>query len=308
METCVLPQSLQVTTTNEQGTELGSRGLTIQHQDNASTTDTTNVDSRKSSSASLSDLIPAAAAALRTRQELQRNQQQTNINYRGSSSHPTTTTTPQDSTLYHHQQQSTTNSTPFARALTKVKLQVQTKRLKERYLSHEWIRLALGLPVDLSRINLHHCYYSREQADNVGKRHKSTQPDEKTDTMPPASAPAPAPVLSSTSSPPSPAPSNTTISSTLLSDNDNKDQQQSKELQIQHDDDSKSTTLPKPIVSRSISATTTPPASPSSSRTGEIATWYEWKFDRSKFSVEEVEGKVDRLRTTKLRDKLASPP
>ncbi|CAO3700958.1 unnamed protein product [Rhizopus stolonifer] len=66
---------------------------------------------------SLADLIPIASAALKSKQNIQ-------------------------------QQES-----PLARALTKVKLGVQTRRLKERYLSNEWIRLALNAPVDESVIN-----------------------------------------------------------------------------------------------------------------------------------------------------------
>ncbi|GAN01959.1 hypothetical protein MAM1_0014d01396 [Mucor ambiguus] len=72
---------------------------------------------------SLADLIPVASAALRAkhRQSMMAAQ-------------PT-----QDSAL--------------ARALTKVKIGVQTHRLKERYLLNEWIRLALAAPVDESTIN-----------------------------------------------------------------------------------------------------------------------------------------------------------
>ncbi|KAL9545555.1 hypothetical protein MBANPS3_007090 [Mucor bainieri] len=72
---------------------------------------------------SLADLIPVASAALRAkhRQSMMAAQ-------------PT-----QDSAL--------------ARALTKVKIGVQTHRFKERYLLNEWIRLALAAPVDESTIN-----------------------------------------------------------------------------------------------------------------------------------------------------------
>jgi hypothetical protein len=66
---------------------------------------------------SLADLIPVASAALRAK----------------------STTSTQDS--------------PLARALTKVKIGVQTHRLKERYLRNEWIRLALASPVDETTIN-----------------------------------------------------------------------------------------------------------------------------------------------------------
>jgi hypothetical protein len=52
----------------------------------------------------------------------------------------------------------------LSRALTRVKTQMKTKRLKSIYLGKEWIRLALGLPVDESNIN---CWrkplYLREQ-------------------------------------------------------------------------------------------------------------------------------------------------
>jgi hypothetical protein len=66
---------------------------------------------------SLADLIPVASAALRAR----------------------STTSTQDS--------------PLARALTKVKIGVQTHRLKERILRNEWIRLALATPVDEATVN-----------------------------------------------------------------------------------------------------------------------------------------------------------
>lgn len=46
-----------------------------------------------------------------------------------------------------------TQDSPLARALTKVKIGVQTHRLKERYLKNEWIRLALAAPVDETTIN-----------------------------------------------------------------------------------------------------------------------------------------------------------
>lgn len=72
---------------------------------------------------SLADLIPVASAALRAK---------------------------------HRQSmaaQSSTQDSALARALTKVKIGVQTHRLKERYLFNEWIRLALAAPVDESTIN-----------------------------------------------------------------------------------------------------------------------------------------------------------
>lgn len=47
------------------------------------------------------------------------------------------------------------NNSTFARALTKVKLGLQTHKLKEKYLTNEWIRLALAVPLDESNINVH---------------------------------------------------------------------------------------------------------------------------------------------------------
>ncbi|KAG2197407.1 hypothetical protein INT47_005660 [Mucor saturninus] len=75
---------------------------------------------------SLVDLIPVASAALRAKHRL-------------SSSQTNNPPSTQDS--------------PLARALTKVKIGVQTHRLKERYLTNEWIRLALAAPLDESTIN-----------------------------------------------------------------------------------------------------------------------------------------------------------
>ncbi|OAD68510.1 hypothetical protein PHYBLDRAFT_173500 [Phycomyces blakesleeanus NRRL 1555(-)] len=102
---------------------------------------------------------------------------------------------------------SNSTCTAFARAVAMVKVQVMTRRLKEKYLGHEWIRLALQLPVDESTIN--------------------NQPirDE--------------------------------VVWTLLN----------KRLD---------------------------------NRTGEIATWYEWKFNKTKFTTEQVQEKVDRLRQRKI--------
>ncbi|KAI8328482.1 hypothetical protein BC941DRAFT_444756 [Chlamydoabsidia padenii] len=258
METCVLPLSTQTKAT-EQDTEQENQEPTI-HQpidDNSLPTAIT-INTRKSSTMSLSDLIPGAAEALRTRQHLQ---QTTSNNDTLTLFHDSSST----SSLCNNQP--VTNATPFARALTKVKLQVQTKRLKERYLSHEWIRLALGLPVDLSRINLHHCYSSQERLDD--KNDKTAGPQNPINTSMALDTSSLSP---SYSPPPSPAPSNTTSSGLLNSKKD-----------------------------APINIPATPPVSPS--RTGEIATWYEWKIDRSKFSVDEVQTKVDRLRTTKLRDR-----
>lgn len=75
---------------------------------------------------SLVDLIPAASAALRAKHRL-------------SSAQVNNPPSTQDS--------------PLARALTKVKIGVQTHRLKEKYLTNEWIRLALAAPLDESTIN-----------------------------------------------------------------------------------------------------------------------------------------------------------
>ncbi|GAA5812773.1 hypothetical protein MFLAVUS_006231 [Mucor flavus] len=77
---------------------------------------------------SLADLIPVASAALKAKHRLSIQQQQQN-------NAPST----QDS--------------PLARALTKVRIGVQTHRIKERYLTNEWVRLALQVPVDDSTIN-----------------------------------------------------------------------------------------------------------------------------------------------------------
>ncbi|KAH8556692.1 hypothetical protein BGW37DRAFT_21802 [Umbelopsis sp. PMI_123] len=81
---------------------------------------------------SLADLIPAAAAALNT-----------GINPQLA---------PEPSSL--------------SRAVTRVKTQMRTQRLKQSYLGKEWIRLALWLPVDESKIN---CWrkplYLREKDD-----------------------------------------------------------------------------------------------------------------------------------------------
>ncbi|KAF7726579.1 hypothetical protein EC973_008624 [Apophysomyces ossiformis] len=141
--------------------------------------DNMNKESRttRCASTSLADLIPAATAALRaTRAQNQYSQ-------------------PDESTL----------NTAFARALAKVKVQIQTRRLKEKYLAHEWIRLALGLPVDESKINT----FVRDEEKTMLRK--------------------------------------------------------------------------------------------SDGRTGEIATWYEWRFNKVKFTLEEIETKVDRLRQKKLQ-------
>lgn len=70
---------------------------------------------------SLSDLIPVASAALKEKQLLRKKEEVQN--------------------------------SPLARALTKVKIGLQTHRIKERFLVNEWIRLALSLPVNETIIN-----------------------------------------------------------------------------------------------------------------------------------------------------------
>ncbi|KAI9030039.1 hypothetical protein CLU79DRAFT_421378 [Phycomyces nitens] len=131
-------------------------------------------------STSLADLIPVATAALKAT----KNAYDQNIDT-------------DDSSAY----------TSFASIVAKVKVQVMTRRLKEKYLGLEWIRLALQLPVDESTIN------------NQSIRDK--------------------------------------VVWTLLN----------KRLD---------------------------------NRTGEIATWYEWKFNKAKFTIEQVQDKVDRLRQRKV--------
>ncbi|KAJ8660368.1 hypothetical protein O0I10_003825 [Lichtheimia ornata] len=158
-------------------------------------------------STTLSDLIPAATAALREQQAAE---------------------------------DTSAETTPLARALTKVKLQIQSKRLKERYLGHEWIRLALDLPVDECMINNPKC--APEPRIIV----KPRLPDE----LPPPSA----------------------------MDN------------------------PEAAATRTIALKKL------SRRTGEIVAWYEWKFDKSKFTVEEIQSKVDRLRQIKIEYAAASSP
>ncbi|KAI8073119.1 hypothetical protein BC940DRAFT_290573 [Gongronella butleri] len=127
------------------------------------------------------------------------------------------------------------STTSFGRALTKVKLQIQTKRLKEKYLGHEWIRLALRLPVDTSHIDRRpsSLYYYYETTANADGHFRTKVAAVKR-------APPPPPAT-----------------------------------------------------------TTTDAASLPCHRTNEIATWYEWKFDRSKFTIDQVETKVDRLRTAR---------
>lgn len=56
------------------------------------------------------------------------------------------------SVLYNNNSEA---NSPLARALTKVKIGLQTHKLKEKYLTSEWIRLALAVPLDESTINIH---------------------------------------------------------------------------------------------------------------------------------------------------------
>ncbi|KAI8580447.1 hypothetical protein K450DRAFT_237051 [Umbelopsis ramanniana AG] len=141
---------------------------------------------------SLADLIPAAAAALNT----------------GTNS------------------QVTSEASSLSRALTRVKTQMRTQRLKQSYLGKEWIRLALWLPVDESKIN---CWrkplYLREkdEEEEVIIMEKSTHGHRN-------------------------------------------------EVRLAN----------------------------RMGRTFEIATWYEWKRNPSLFGMEQVEKKVERLRSIKL--------
>lgn len=80
-------------------------------------------------SVSLADLIPVASAALRAKHRLSLQQQQQGNN------------------------PPSTQETPLARALTKMKIGVTTHRIKIKYLTNEWIRLALAVPVDETTIN-----------------------------------------------------------------------------------------------------------------------------------------------------------
>lgn len=82
----------------------------------------------------LADLIPAASAALRERSRL--------------NNEPT-------------------QNSPLARALTKVKIGVQTHRIKERFLTNEWIRLALSTPLDDSTINSTHRVLNKSRTKEI---------------------------------------------------------------------------------------------------------------------------------------------
>ncbi|KAG2184491.1 hypothetical protein INT43_000400 [Umbelopsis isabellina] len=143
---------------------------------------------------SLADLIPAAAAAFN-----------------------------HDDMEFEHISQMSS----LSRALTRVKTQMKTQRLKTTYLGKEWIRLALGLPVDESNVN---CWrkplYLREQ-------------DEDFDF-------------------------------TMVQKSNHGYRKQVK-------------------VANRIG------------RTFEIAAWYEWKRNPSTFDLQQVESKVERLRSLKLK-------
>ncbi|KAJ2957830.1 hypothetical protein NQZ79_g6521 [Umbelopsis isabellina] len=143
---------------------------------------------------SLADLIPAAAAAFNN-----------------------------DDTEVEH----TSQMSSLSRALTRVKTQMKTQRLKTTYLGKEWIRLALGLPVDESNIN---CWrkplYLREQ-------------DEDFDF-------------------------------TMVQKSSHGYRKQVKSANR-------------------------------IGRTFEIAAWYEWKRNPSMFDIQQVESKVERLRSLKLK-------
>ncbi|CAO3657590.1 unnamed protein product [Mucor hiemalis] len=93
---------------------------------------------------SLADLIPVASAALKAKHRLSMQQEQLN--------NPPPT---QDS--------------PLARALTKVRIGVQTHRIKERYLTNEWIRLALAAPIDESTINRNVLVYKVNRTKEIVK-------------------------------------------------------------------------------------------------------------------------------------------
>lgn len=59
------------------------------------------------------------------------------------------------------------NNSTLARALTKVKLGLQTHKLKEKYLTNEWIRLALAIPLDESTINVHNIRIPNKQHQQI---------------------------------------------------------------------------------------------------------------------------------------------
>ncbi|KAI9303980.1 hypothetical protein BJ944DRAFT_288985 [Cunninghamella echinulata] len=345
MEACVLNQPLQQTINNNT-IEIPSTHLSIQDEPLATKT------TLKRSGTSLSDLIPKAAAALKTQQLLRLQQQQQQTSF-------------QDPTL-------PTPTTTFGRALTKVKLQIQTKRLKERYLSHEWIRLALSLPVDTSHINLHHYYYQKEEKSSIPVTAKETKGENEeeqdivknnieeekhnpssfikneTPMSPPfttisslsttttttttitntnTSCQNDHPILHSMVSPPSsPKPAfindhhdsveankngqnhdQTILSPTISTELSLlKEEKQEKGKKNQHYDNSSNNNNNnnKKNGTYYYHCNIVIPKVPTS-RTEEIVTWYEWKLNKTKFSIDEIESKVDQLRKVKLQDKLA---
>ncbi|KAI9499384.1 hypothetical protein BDB00DRAFT_796639 [Zychaea mexicana] len=175
-------------------------------------------------STTLSDLIPAATAALKASQQLKESEKK------------------QQQQQQQQQEETEVAGTTFARALAKVRIQVKTQRLKEKYLTHEWIRLALGLPVDESIINnTKYPLPPMKRKQRVDTTSSATNNNNKGDKA------------------------LETTTTTTASEN-------KKSIRM--------------VALKSLNG-----------RTGEIATWYEWKIDKSKFTVEEVETKVDRLRT-----------
>lgn len=191
METCVLP-------CNElrYGASAPNNANADRHPHHVTSAPPAAQSNTNTNSADLSVLIPSATAALLAQHRQRQHHQQQQQNQQQSQQQSQQQNQNQ---LSSQQAEEDKQNTPFARALAKVRVQVQTRRLKEKYLAVEWIRLALNLPVDESVIN--------------------SVPDMKRER----------------------------------------------------------------------------------SRTGEIATWYEWKFDKSKFTMEEVETKVDRLRRIKIQ-------
>ena len=178
-------------------------------------------------STTLSDLIPAATAVLKASQQLKKETERP-ITEEGQEQY-------QQQRQHDGTGEQVLGST-FARALAKVRVQVQTKRLKEKYLTLEWVRLALALPVDESIIN-----NSKHPLPPMKKKY--VDPEQ------------------------------------LLQEQ----QQRTRITREERDDDGNITRM---IALKSLKG-----------RTGEIATWYEWKFDKSKLTIEQVESKVDRLRT-----------
>ncbi|KAI9278800.1 hypothetical protein BDA99DRAFT_493173 [Phascolomyces articulosus] len=166
-------------------------------------------------STTLSDLIPAATAALKASQQLKKEQERQ---------------------VEDQEPDAVMGSSALSRALTKVRIQVQTKRLKEKYLTYEWVRLALSLPVDESIIN-------NSQYPLPPMKKKKVDPEQ------------------------------------LLQE------QKGNTMLTREEKDDDGNTI-RMVALKNYKG-----------RTGEIATWYEWKFDKSKFTMEQVESRVDRLRT-----------